>query len=73
MAVHGKYMRVDPDNPEGMGICDKSGFPFPRSELVKQMAWRGDRIVWTGFLVARRFADPIDPQDKPKRGNGKPL
>ena len=69
---HGKYMHVDPDAPEAVGICDLSGFPFPRSQLHKQMVWRGDRIVWSGTMRGARYLDPIDPQDKPKRGGTDP-
>lgn len=36
------------------GICQRSGFIFPMSELVRE---------WTGLLVHRRFVDKRNPQD----------
>jgi hypothetical protein len=36
------------------GICDRSGFEFPLSELVKE---------WTGLMVHPRFLDHRHPQD----------
>lgn len=36
------------------GICQRSGFEFPLSELAKE---------WTGLLVHRRFVDKRNPQD----------
>lgn len=73
MSSQGKYVNIDPDDPEPIGICAASGFAFPRSQLVKQMAYRGDRVVWTGHWISRRFLDPLDPQDKPKVGKGDPF
>ena len=38
-------------------LCDKSGFTFKRSELVREEN--------TGLLVHPRYADPKHPFDKP--------
>lgn len=40
-------------------ICDKSGFNFKRSELIREEQ--------TGLLVHPDFADPIHPSDLPAR------
>ncbi len=61
----GKYVRINPSNPEALGVCDYSGFYFNRKDLVKQMEWRGNALVWTGFLVGRPFADKPNEQNRP--------
>lgn len=61
----GKHVTIDENNPEALAICDYTGFVFHRKDLVKQMAWRGDRLVWNGFLVGRPYADVPNPQLKP--------
>lgn len=62
---HGKYVHIDPDNPEALAICDYTGFVFHRKDLIRQMEWRGDRLLWTGFYVGRPFADAPNPQLRP--------
>jgi hypothetical protein len=59
---HGRYYTVDPKNPEAKGICDRSGFVFNHSDLVKQMEWRGDSLEWTGLMVGRPFLDKPNEQ-----------
>jgi hypothetical protein len=49
----GDYVRKDVIEP--IGTCDYSGFPFSRSDLVKQYEWRGNQLVWTGAIVGRPF------------------
>lgn len=41
------------DSPQ-RGICQRSGFEYAMSELVRE---------WTGLLVHRRFVDTRNPQD----------
>ena len=53
---------IDRNDPEPWGICDASGFRCKRSELTRQMEWRGNRLVWTGLMVWKRFADLPNPQ-----------
>jgi len=62
---HGKNCYVDPDSPLALGICDKTGFVFRHIDLVKQMEWRGNSLVWTGFLVGRCYADKPNEQLRP--------
>lgn len=62
---NGKHVRIDPTSPEAWGICDYSGFPFLVKDLVKQMEWRGNALVWTGFLVGRPYVDTPNEQNRP--------
>lgn len=61
----GKYVKVNKDSPSALGVCDQSGLLFNHKDLVKQMEWRGDRLVWTGFLVGKRFLDKPQEQHRP--------
>ncbi len=62
---HGKYVSVSSSSPKALGICDYSGFVFNREDMVKQMEWRGNALVWTGFIVGRPFADRPNEQLRP--------
>lgn len=61
----GKHVRINPENPTALGICDYTGFIFNRDDLVRQMEWRGNALVWTGYYVGRPYADIPNPQLKP--------
>jgi len=61
----GKHVLIDSDNPEALGICDKTQFVFKRKDLIKQMEWRGNALVWTGFLVGRPYVDTPNEQLRP--------
>lgn len=52
-------------NASALGVCDVSGFTFYHKDLVKQMEWRGDRLVWTGFMVAPQYLDIPQEQSRP--------
>lgn len=60
-----RYVTIDPKNPHALGECDDSGFTFNHKDLVRQMEWRGDRLVWTGLLVGKPFLDTPNPQNRP--------
>jgi hypothetical protein len=60
----GKHVRIDPNNPEAVGMCDRSGFLYMRKDLVKQMEWRGNDLVWTGFFVGRDQLDVPNQQSR---------
>lgn len=62
---HGKYTRIDPSNPTARGVCDYTGFWFNRTDLVRQMEWRGNSLEWTGFYVGRPFLDVPNEQNRP--------
>ena len=53
---------IDPDNPISAAVCDATGFVTSRSDLVKQYQYRGNQLVWTGFLVDKHFVDVPNPQ-----------
>lgn len=61
----GKHVRITPSSPEALGMCDYTQMVFNRSDLVKQMEWRGDAIQWTGFYVGRPYADVPNAQLRP--------
>lgn len=61
----GKHVNIDQDFPSALGICDKSRFVFNHKDLVKQMEWRGNALVWTGFLVGRPYVDVPNEQLRP--------
>lgn len=61
----GKYATIDPKDPSALGICDRSGLVFNHKDLVKEMAWRGDALVWNGLLVGKPFLDEPSQQDRP--------
>jgi hypothetical protein len=61
----GKNVVIDADNPSALGVCDESGFDFNHKDLVKQMEWRGDRLVWTGLMVGKPYLDVPSEQNRP--------
>jgi hypothetical protein len=61
----GKHVRINEDNPDALGICDYTGFVFNRIDLVRQMEWRGNALVWTGFYVGRPYLDVPNEQNRP--------
>lgn len=61
----GKHVTIDESAPEAVGICDYTGFVFLKKDLVKQMEWRGNALVWTGFLVGRPYLDTPNEQFRP--------
>lgn len=61
----GKRVTINPHNPEALGICDYSDFVFNHKDLVKQMEWRGDALVWTGMMVGRPYVDKPNEQNRP--------
>jgi len=60
-----KYVVIDPKKPAALGECDDSGFTFNHKNLVKQMEWRGDNLVWTGFLRGKPYLDVPQEQNRP--------
>jgi hypothetical protein len=61
----GSHVTIDNDHPRALGICDYTGFVHLRSDLVKQMEWRGDNLVWTGFYVGKDYVDTPNEQGRP--------
>jgi hypothetical protein len=71
----GKYVKVNPANPQGLGVCDDSGFVFNHKDLIKQMEWRGNNLVWTGLMVGKPYLDKPCEQNRPPivKGDPKPV
>ena len=67
MSFQGRFVKVNKHSPSGTGVCDRSGFLFNHKDLKKQMEYRGNRLSWTGFLVAERYLDKPNPQFRPTR------
>ena len=61
--MRGAYVKKGSKEP--VGVCDFSGFWFSKSDLVKQMEYRGNALVWTGFMVGRPFLDIPNQQARP--------
>lgn len=61
----GKYVTIDPKNPQALGECDESGFTFNHKDLIKQMEWRGGNLVWTGLMVGKPYLDVPNEQNRP--------
>jgi hypothetical protein len=61
----GKYATFDPQRPKAFGICDRSGSVFPHDQLVKQLEWRGNSLIWTGLLVGKPFVDIPNQENRP--------
>ncbi len=66
MSLHpkGKHVSIDPDNPEALGICDYSGFVFLKKDLVRQMVWSGNNLIWNGFYVGKPYVDVPNEQGR---------
>lgn len=60
----GKRVSIDVKNPQALGICDKTGFVFMRKDLVRQMEWHGNALVWTGAYVGRPYVDKPNEQGR---------
>jgi hypothetical protein len=61
----GKHVSIDVNFPEAVAICDYSGFVFNHKDLVKQMEWRGNALIWTGYMVGRPYLDTPNEQLRP--------
>lgn len=56
MRIHGRA-RVDPQNPEAFGVCDRCRFLYNLVDLVWQHEWQGNRLVNLWLRVCRRCLD----------------
>jgi len=62
----GKHVgSIDKSNSQALGICDRTGFIFKHKDLIKQLEWRGNRLVWTGLMVGRPYVDVPNEQLRP--------
>lgn len=60
---HGKYTKMQRNNPRGIARCDYSGLMVRHCDLVRQMEYRGTGLVWTGYMVNPKFADKPNAQN----------
>lgn len=54
---------VVPGIDDTYGMCDLTKNIYNTRDLVKQYAYAGKNLVWTGFLVGRDVCLPPNPQD----------
>lgn len=59
-SIRGKYVKKGVMEP--VGVCDRTGFWFNKSDLVKEYIWSGDELIWNGLLVGRPFLDKPNQQ-----------
>jgi hypothetical protein len=62
MFPNGRWVRIDPRNPDAVARCDRSGQLCNYNDLVKQMDYRGTGLIWTGLYVNKHFLDVPNPQ-----------
>ena len=62
MFPKGKFVRINPENPDAVARCDRSGQLCNHADLVKQMDYRGNGFLWTVLWVNKCFADVPNPQ-----------
>lgn len=53
MRPHGKYARVNAQNPEAFAQCDRCGFWRNRTDLVGQLQWAGTHLYNIQILVCK--------------------
>lgn len=68
-----KNLVIDPNDPNGMGVCDRSGFIFNRKDLVEQKEWRGNRLVGTNMFVGPQYLDTPQQQNRPPLVKADPI
>lgn len=63
MFPKGRWVTINPQNPDAVARCDRSGQLCNHSDLVKQMDYRGTGLIWTGLYVNKYFLDVPNPQN----------
>lgn len=67
MYVRNNNPDADPDDPRAYGQCDRCLYGTHRDALLKQFEYRGDALMWTGFLVCERCIDVPQQQNRTRR------
>lgn len=62
---HGRA-RVNPENPEAFGYCDRCGFVYNLRDLDWQWDWNGNRLFNKRILVSHQCMDKPQEQLRPK-------
>lgn len=65
--------KIDPRNPQAVGMCDRGAHVVLHKDLVKEMVYAGGKLVWNGLLVCRRHLDTPQPQDRPRAPRRDPI
>ncbi|WP_376956394.1 hypothetical protein ABNQ39_00190 (plasmid) [Azospirillum sp. A26] len=68
-----RRIHVSPRNPRAAAQCDRCCRIFFHDQLVKEMAYRGDRTVWNGLMVCRHCLDAPQPQDRRRQPGRDPI
>ena len=63
MRPHGKYARVNPQNPSAFAQCDRCSFWRNRNDLVYQYQWSGTNLYNIQLLVCKERCYDI-PQEQ---------
>lgn len=61
---NGPLVEFDEDDPQPTAICDRTGFLCLHKDLVRQLEYQGDNLVWTGLLVHKDFVLQPNPSLK---------
>lgn len=70
MSIRSTIPIVNPQFPDAWARDDITGLPVMHGDLVKQMEYRGNNLVWTGFMVHYKDMDEpnaalVPPKLKP--------
>ncbi len=63
MRPHGKYARVNPQDPSAFAQCDRCGFWRNRTDLVWQDQWAGTHLYNIQILVCKERCYDV-PQEQ---------
>jgi hypothetical protein len=63
MRPHGKYARVNPQDPTAFAVCDRCGFWRNRTDLIWQDQWAGTHLYNIQILVCRERCYDV-PQEQ---------
>lgn len=55
---------ADPNNPRARAMCERCSQIVFHDQLLKQMEFRGNKLMWTGIFVCSRCIDQPQPQDR---------
>jgi hypothetical protein len=56
------HAKLDPQRPSAFAICERCGFLYNHRDLTFQMAWFGNAIRSTRWLVCPKCDDVPNPQ-----------
>ena len=65
MKKYQPYGRNVRNNKKPVSVCDHTGLFFNTFDMVKQMEYRGNKLMWTGLMVGESESDKPNPQNLP--------